>query len=120
MCFMQSVESADTFKAKIKNCCTKKIVFCKCYLDLEDKIVFYESENTKKSLPFDTLFVEQRKDIDRSSVLYSIKVSFKLMHADIADIQFFSESPVDLKYCLLLSIFLLLKRIPIPRKLDIA
>ena len=57
---MQSIESADSFKEKIKNCCTKEIVFCKCYLDLEDKNEFYKSKNTKKSISFYTLFVEQR------------------------------------------------------------
>ena len=57
---MQSIESADSFKEKIKNCCTKEIVFCKCYLDLEDKNEFYKRKNTKKSISFYTLFVEQR------------------------------------------------------------
>ena len=64
----------------------KDKVFYKYYLDLEDKNVLYESGNTKTKIPFYTLFVEQRKNIDRSSVLYSIKVPFELVHADIADI----------------------------------
>ena len=53
--------------------------------------VKYESENPKTKIPFYTPFVEQRKDIDRSSALYSIKAPFELVHADVADIQFFSK-----------------------------
>ena len=60
-------------------------------MDLEDKDVLYESEDPKKSIFFYTPFVEQRKDIDRSSTLFSIKAPFKLMHADISDIQFFLQ-----------------------------
>ena len=61
-------------------------VFFKYYLDLEDKNLLYKSENPKKFKPFCSPFVEQIKDIDRSSALYSIKAPFELMHADIADI----------------------------------
>ena len=52
------------------------------------KDVSYESKDPKKSIPFYTLFVEQKKDIERLSTLYSINASFKLMHVDIADIRF--------------------------------
>ena len=41
----------------------KDQVFYK-YLDLEDKNVLYENENTKAGISFCTPFVEQRKDID--------------------------------------------------------
>ena len=41
----------------------KDQVFYK-YLDLEDKNVLYENENTKTGISFCTPFVEQRKDID--------------------------------------------------------
>ena len=87
-------------KAK-KTLCEKDKVFYKCYLHLEDKDVSYESKDPKKSISFYTLFVEQKKDIERLSTLYSINASFKLMHVDIADIRFFSKSIVDPKYCLL-------------------
>ena len=40
-------------------------------------------------IPFYTPFVEQRKDIDQSSALYSIKAPFELVHAYVVDIQFF-------------------------------
>ena len=69
---------------------------------MKDKNILYENdEGTKTRIPCYTSFVEQRKDIDRSSALYSIKVSFELVHADVADIRFFSRSAVDPKYCLL-------------------
>ena len=68
---------------------------------MEDKNVLYEGKDPKKSVPFYTPFVEHKKDIDGSSALYSIKAPLKLMHADIADIHFFSKSAVNSKYCLL-------------------
>ena len=46
-------------------------------------------------------FTVQKKDIDRSSTLYSIKAAFELFHADIANIKFLSKSAVDPHYCLL-------------------
>ena len=56
-------------------------------------------KKTKKY--FCTLFIEQKKDIDRSSTPYSIKAPFELFHADIANIKFLSKSAVDPYYCLL-------------------
>ena len=46
-------------------------------------------------------FIDQKKDIDRSSTLYSIKTLFELFHAVIANIKFLSKSTVDPHYCLL-------------------
>ena len=67
----------------------KDTVFYRYYLDLDDKNVLYENENTKTRIPFYTPFVEQKKDIDRLSVLDSIKAPFELIHADVTDIRFF-------------------------------
>ena len=68
---------------------------------MKDKNILYENdEGTKTRIPFYTPCVKQRKDINRSSALYSIKAPFELLHADIADIRFFSRSAVDPKYCL--------------------
>ena len=78
----------------------KDKVFYKFYLDLEDKNVLSESENPKTKISFYTPFDEQRKDIDRSSALFSIKAPFELVYADVADIRFFSKSAVDPKYWL--------------------
>ena len=63
--------------------------------------MYENDEGTKTRIPFYTPSVEQRKDIDRSSALYSVKAPFELVHADIANIRFFSKSVVDPKYCLL-------------------
>ena len=79
----------------------KILITYKYYLDLEDKNVLYESENPRTKIPFYTPFVEQRKDIDRSSALYSIKAPFELVHAEVAGVRFFSKSTVDSKYYLL-------------------
>ena len=72
-------------KAK-KSLYEKDKVFYKYYLDLEGKNVLYESEKPKGIIPFYTPFVEQRKDIDQFSALYSIKAPFALVHADVADV----------------------------------
>ena len=74
-------------------------VFYKICKDLENKDVIYDREKTR--LPFYTPFVEQKKDIDRSSALYSINGPLQFFHADVADIRFFSKSAVDPKYALL-------------------
>ena len=73
----------------------------KYYLDLEDKNALYVSKNMKAKIPFYIPFVRQRKDIDRPSSLYSMKAPFQLVHADVADIQFFSILAVYPKYYLL-------------------
>ena len=67
----------------------KDTVFYRYYLDLDDKNALYENENTKTRIPFYTPFVEQKKDIDRLSALYSIKAPFELVHAYVADNSFF-------------------------------
>ena len=76
-------------------------LFYKHYLDLEVKNVSFEKENTKVRITFYTPFVEQKKDINRLSALYSIKITFELVHADVEDLCFFSKSAVYPKYCLL-------------------
>lgn len=47
-----------------------------------------------------TPFVEQRKNIDRSSTFFSSEGLFKILHADIADTWFVTKSGLDPKYCL--------------------
>ena len=82
-----------------KSAYKKDRVFYKIYKDLEDKDVIYDRE--KARLPFYTPFVEQKKDIDCSSALYSINAPLQFFHADVADIHFFPKSAVDPKYALL-------------------
>ena len=52
--------------------------------------------------PLYTLFVELRKKIDKSSILYNFGGPLEHLHADIADIRFVAKSAVDPKHCLLL------------------
>ena len=124
-------QTKSLFKKLIKD--EKKYIICsrynhqKYYLDLEDENVLHESENLKTNIPFYTSFVEQRKDIDWSSVLYSVKAPFEVVHNDMADIQFFSKSAVDPKYCLLAVdlftskryVYLMKSRNPLARKLEV-
>ena len=68
----------------------KDKVFYKIYNSLEDKETIYENtENEKIRIPFYMLFVEQKKDIDRSSVHCSVNSPLQFFHADVADICFF-------------------------------
>ena len=75
----------------------KDQVFYKLFKQLEDSESIDESES---EIPFYTPFVEQRKDIDRSSALYSINGPLQFFHADLAYLQFFAKSAVDPKYAL--------------------
>ena len=52
-------------------------------------------------MPFYTPFVQQKKDIDRSSALYTVNGPFQFFHADIAFIEYLAKSAVDPKYALL-------------------
>ena len=76
----------------------KDQVFYKLFKKLEseeEKDVIEESK-----VPFYTPFVEQRKDIDRSSALYTVNGPLQFFHADLAYLQFFAKSAVDPKYAL--------------------
>ena len=72
-------------------------VFYKLFKKLENEDVI--EENSK--IPFYTPFVEQRRDIDRSSALYTVNAPLQFFHADLAYLQFFAKSAVDPKYALL-------------------
>ena len=78
-------------KAK-KFYCSKDYVFSKLYNESDDKNILYTDDDNKarSRIPFYTPLVEQRKNIDHSTIL----------HADVANISFFSKSAVDPKYCL--------------------
>lgn len=84
--------TADRITKTLLNKCRKSLyqkdrIFYKFYLELKDKNILYENDKgTKTRIPFYTSFVKKRKDINRSSALYSIKAPFELFHADIADI----------------------------------
>ena len=77
----------------------KDQVFYKLFKKLENE---EEKEDIIESqIPFHTPFIEQRKDIDRSSALYTVNGPLQFFHADLAYLQFFAKSAVDPKYALL-------------------
>ena len=78
----------------------KDKVFYKIFNLIEDKDIIYDFDTDKLKLPFYTPFVEQKKDIDRSSSLYTINGPMQFFHADLAYLQFFAKSSVDPKYAL--------------------
>ena len=77
----------------------KDQVFYKLFKKLEQNEE-KKQEHEQGEIPFYTPFVEQRKDIDRSSALYSINGPLQFFHADLAYLQFFAKSAVDPKYAL--------------------
>ena len=82
----------------------KDKVLVNLYNQLEDKN-FYQKNN----LPPVTLFVNEKSNVDHST-LYSIGKPFELLHGDITDTRFLAKSAVDPKYCLLLvDLFTLMK-----------
>ena len=77
----------------------KDKVFYKLFNKVEDRNIIYEKDENR--IPFYTPFVEQKKDIDRSSTLYTIDGPLQFFHADVAFLKFFAKSAVDPKYALL-------------------
>ena len=86
--------SAEKINKKLLNKARKSFyendkVFYKLYVRIVDQNIF---DDDKVKAPFYTPFFEQKKDSDRSSGLYSIKEPFELVHADVANTHFFSQS----------------------------
>ena len=106
-------------KAK-KSLYEKDEVFYKLYSQIEDRNVLFNDDNPK--VLFYIPFLEQRKDTDRSSALYSIKALFELVHADVADIRVFLRSAVD-PNCCLLCVYLFSSKLyiyPMKKKINLA
>ena len=61
----------------------KDIIFLRLYNQIENVNL-----DEKEQIPTFTPFVENKKDIDKST-LYSFNGHLQLLHADIADIRFF-------------------------------
>ena len=78
----------------------KDKVFYKIFNLIEDKDVIYDFDTDKPKLPFYTPFVEQKKDIDRSSSLYAVNGPMQFFHAGLAYLKFFAKSAVDPKSAL--------------------
>ena len=49
----------------------KTKVFYKIYIRLEDQEIIYDDNKEKERIPFNTPFIQQKQDIERSSTLYS-------------------------------------------------
>ena len=102
----------------------KDQVFYKLFKKLQSKEQDVIDEESK--VPFYTPFVEQRKDIDRSSALYTVNGPLQFFHADLAYIQFFAKSAIDPKYALLcvdlftskLYVYTLRTKNNLPKKLE--
>ena len=77
----------------------KDKVFFRLFNMVEDENIVYENEQNR--VPFYTPFVEQKKDIDRSSSLYTVNGPLQFFHADIDRLKFLEKSAVDPKYALL-------------------
>ena len=95
--------AADRLNARLlsklsKSSYDKDQVFYKLFKRLGSEPV---AESDNEEVPFYTPFVEQRKDIDRSSALYTVDGPLQFFHADLAYLQFFAKSAVDPKYALL-------------------
>ena len=73
----------------------KDVIFLRLYNSIENVNL-----DKKEEIPTFVPFVENKKDIDNST-LYSFNAPFQLLHAEIADICFFSKSAADPHYCLL-------------------
>ena len=77
----------------------KDKVFYKLFNTIEDRNIIYEDDENR--IPLYTPFVEQKKDIDRSSSLYTINGPLQFFHVDVAFLKFFEKSANDPKYALL-------------------
>ena len=67
----------------------KDKVFYNLFNTVEDRNIIYE--NNENRIPFYTPFVEHKKDIDRSSALYTIDGPLQFFHADVAFLKFFCK-----------------------------
>ena len=77
----------------------KDKVLYRLFNTIEDRNIIYKNDEDR--VPFYTPFVEQKKDIDRSSSPYTINGPLQFFHADVAFLKFFAKSAVDPKYALL-------------------
>ena len=96
-----------TLSNKVKTSAFEKDpLFYNFYKNVEDENILYKDR--KHQIPFYTLFIERRKDIDCSTALYSIKVPFELLHPDVANSHFFqSQQLIQLMFYILLTYSLL-------------
>ena len=94
--YLETTITKKILKKLEKSKYPKDQVFKNIYNELDEK----ELSPTRDVIPLRTPFIEQRTEIDRST-LYSIEGPLKKCHADIADLRFFAKSAADPKYALL-------------------
>ena len=58
-------------------------------------------KNLKTVAVINTPFIQEKSVTQRGDMLHTIDSPMQLIHADIADLNFFSKSAVAPKYCLL-------------------
>ena len=80
---------------KIKNSRYEKDIE---FVKLFDRYVNF-LEDEKRSTPIKTMFVEEKDDIDRST-LYSFEGPFQLLHTDMSNLEFLGKLATDPKYYL--------------------
>ena len=75
----------------------RKVLLC-FYQEFEDENELHFNEKKQETICTTLiLFVEQRKDINKSPTLHSVKAPFELWHEDIADIRFLAKSAFNPK-----------------------
>ena len=94
--YLETTITKKILKKLDKSKYAKDQVFKNIYNELDEK----ELSPQKDGIPLRTPFVEQKTEIDRST-LYSVEEPLKKFHADIADLRFFARSAADPKYALL-------------------
>ena len=94
--YLETTITKKILKKLDKSKYAKDQVFKNIYNELNEK----ELSPQKDAIPLRTPFIEQKAEIDRST-LYSIEEPLKKFHADIADLRFFAQSAADPKYALL-------------------
>ena len=104
-------------------------VFYRIFNLIDQKDVIYDDNDyeNKPRIPFYTPFVEQKKDIDRSSSLYTVDGPLQFFHADVAYLKFFPKSAIYPKYALIcvdlfsskVYVYLMRKRSNLSQKLEL-
>ena len=84
----------------------KDKVFYKIFNTIEDRNIIHEDDDESR-IPFYTPFVEQKKDIDRSSALYTVNAPLQFFHGRRCFFKFFCKIGSRSKICTHLRRFIL-------------
>ena len=83
--------------------------FVNIFNSIDKKNVFDKKVNDY-SIPIKAEYVRKSNDIDRST-LFSFQGAFELLHADLGNLEFLGKSATDPRYCLVLLIFVHLRKL---------